>query len=206
MGQEHGDRYALASRILERLEPELAAEGFELVDVRIFQGGGRQQVRLYVDLPGAQRIDLDGCAAASRSASMLLEAADFFAGPWVLEVSSPGIRRPLRREAHFVAVVGCDVEIKWRQPQAPAQRPSQLRGRLVAVAGGSLTIAPAARGDEAADGEKREPEPVVVPLAAVLEANLDRDFDVQAVISQDRRRRKQEKRAQRPERDGRDGN
>jgi ribosome maturation factor RimP len=201
---EQLDRYALAARIRQRLGPELAAEGYDLVDVRIFQGGGRQQVRLYVDLLGEERIDLDGCAAASRSASLLLEAADLFGGPWVLEVSSPGIRRPLRTEAHFRAAIGSDVELKWRPPQAATARPQNLRGRLLAIADGRLSIEPAARSAPAAtetDAAADDGPPLVsVPIDAVLEANLEQDFDVQAVIREDRRRRKEDRKVSRTRR------
>jgi ribosome maturation factor RimP len=201
VSRENLDRYALAARVQELLTPELAAEGWDLLDVRIFRGGGRLQVRLYVDLPGDARIDLDGCARASRSASMFLEEVDLFPGAWVLEVSSPGIRRPLRTEAHFAAVVGRNVELTWRPPAAPTSRPATLKGRLEAVADGQLTIQPAAP----AGSSDETPDAVVVPLTAVLEANLDHDFDAQAVIRDDRRRRKQDKRDRRAARKKRGG-
>jgi ribosome maturation factor RimP len=202
LAPENLDRYALAARILEHLTPELAAEGYDLLDVRIFQGGGRWQTRLYVDLLGEERITLDGCADASRSASMLLEASELFPGPWVLEVSSPGIRRPLRRVEHFEAAVGRDVEVKWRPLSAPTSRPRNLRGRLVTVADGKLEILPVTGQGEAVAGDAEATTPLSIPLAAVLEANLDRDFDVQAVIREDRRRRKDEKKARRGKRQG----
>jgi ribosome maturation factor RimP len=197
---ETPDRYAQAASLFAMLAPELESEGFELVDVRIFRGGGRLQVRLSVDLPGDARIDLDGCARASRAASMFLEEADPFGGAWVLEVSSPGIRRPLRTEAHFAAVEGRDVTVKYRSPDA--SRPVNLRGRLEQVADGTLTIAPAAAQDAAQD---EVPEPVTIAVDQVLEANLDHDFDVQEVIREDRRRRKDERRQKRQSRRKRKG-
>lgn len=202
MSQENVDRYALAARVHALLAPELAAEGWDLVDVRVFRGGGRLQVRLYVDLPGEERIDLDGCAQASRAASMYLEEVDLFGGAWVLEVSSPGIRRPLRTEAHFAAVVGRDVELKWRS-RGEARK---LRGRVTEVADGTVTVLPASvraavADEEAADaGDAVQDEAVPVPVADILEANLDHDFDAQAVIREDRRRRKLEQRDKRADR------
>ncbi len=194
MTRENLDRYALAARVHELLAPELTGEGWDLVDVRIFKGGGRLQVRIYVDLPGDERIDLAGCTRASRSASMFLEEADLFPDAWVLEVSSPGIRRPLRTEAHFTAAIGRELELKWRPPEAPTGRPTTLRGRIERVEDGLLTVLPT--GSE--DGPDAEtPETVTMPLGAVLEANLEQDFDVQAVIRDDRRRRKEDKRDQR---------
>jgi len=199
-GESH-DRYAQAARIHALLAPELAAEGWDLVDVRIFRGGGRLQVRLYVDLAGEGRIDLDGCARASRTASMFLEEADPFSGPWVLEVSSPGIRRPLRTEAHFAAARGREVTVKWRA--AGMADPAQLRGQLERIEDGVLVIQPPARQDEPG---APAPEPVQVPVASVLEANLEHDFDVQEVIRRDRRRKKQERQEQRQARRGRGRN
>lgn len=197
MARETVDRYALATRIHALLRPELEAEGWDLVDVRIFRGGGRLQVRLSVDLLGDQRINLDGCARASRAASMFLEEADFFEDAWVLEVSSPGIRRPLRTLDHFAAVLGEDVELKWRPDGDPTARPANLRGRLVAADEGILRIELPPRQDAGDMVESEVDEVVEVPLTAVLEANLDHDFDAQAVIRDDRRRRKQDKRDER---------
>ena len=193
------DRYAQADRVFDLLGPELAAEGFDLVDVRIFRGGGRLQVRLSVDLPGEERIDLDGCARVSRSAGMFLEEADIFAGAWVLEVSSPGIRRPLRRPEHFMAVVGREVMLKWRPPSDPTSKPLNLRGRLEQCTGDTVIVQPPAP----QDAPDSQPEPVTVPLDCVLEANLEHDFDAQEEIRQDRRRRKEENRADRAARRGR---
>lgn len=194
MSPDSLDKHALAARILDQLTPELEAEGWDLLDVRIYQGGGRWQVRLYVDLLGADHIDLDGCAAASRTASLLLEGTDWFPGPWVLEVSSPGTRRPLRRVAHFQAAVGRNIELRWRLPTDAGRRPQHLRGRLDAVAADRLTIIPQPARDAAPDQAALA---VTVPLQAVLEANLDEDVDVQALIRADRRRRKDAKRTRR---------
>jgi ribosome maturation factor RimP len=204
------DRYALADRLFELLAPDLAAEAVELVDVRVFRGGGRLQVRLSVDRAGGEAIDLDGCATASRTAGMLLEEADLMAGPYVLEVSSPGVRRPLRTDAHLQAAVGRDVALVVRGGE---RRPRRLRGRLEAFGGGRLTVAPLQTGADAAAAEApaRGAEaggpgaqpygpPEVIARADVLEANLDTELDVQALINADRRRRKQQKRQARQQR------
>jgi ribosome maturation factor RimP len=194
-GDRQADRYALANRVIDLLEGELAAEGFELIDVRVFLGGGRHQVRIYLDTE--EGIDLDGCARASRTAGMLLEEADLFPHQYVVEVSSPGVRRPLRTAEHFAAAVGEDVELKLNRPG----KAGRLRGRLLAVESGALRVLPAgaeadaaaaATADDATDATVR-----TVSLATVLEANLDPEFDAQALIGADRRRRKDEKRQRR---------
>ena len=181
---ERIDTRQVAAQVITLLESELATAGYELLDVRIFRGGGRVQVRLYLDVPGGG-ITLDQCAKASRTAGMLLEEADLFAGQYVIEASSPGIRRPLRTAAHFAAAVGQDVEVKTAE--------GRLKGRLTAFAEGRLTLQP--RGEGA--------EPRSLRLGELREANLDPEFDVQALINADRRRRKEDKRQEREERPAR---
>jgi ribosome maturation factor RimP len=196
---EELDRYALADRLYDLLAGDLAAEDLELVDVRIYRGGGRLQVRLSVDALGEGQVDLAGCVRASRTASMLLESADPIPGPYVLEVSSPGVRRPLRTEAHFAAAVGKSVELRVRGGEG---RPRRVRGRLESVYAGTLRVAPiaASEGDGAAVGERSYGEPVDLRRADVLEANLDEDLDAQALINADRRERKEQKKQLREER------
>jgi len=201
---EELDRYALADRLYDLLAGDLAAEDLELVDVRIFRGGGRLQVRLSVDAPGEDQVNLEGCVRASRTAGMLMEAADLIPGPYVLEVSSPGVRRPLRTDAHFAAAVGKPVELRVKSGSG---RPKRVRGRLESAYAGTLRVAPLASGDGAATadgseaaGERRYDEPVDLRRDDVLEANIDEDLDVQALINAERRQRKEEKRKLREER------
>ncbi len=168
----------LARRVLTLLEPELQREGYSLLDVRIFQGGGRLQIRIYLDTPDG--ITLDQVASASRTVSILMDEADPVPGRYVMEISSPGIRRPLRTPAHFEAVVGEKVDLKL----AGGQRPRRLRGVLTTSGETGLAIQPA--GEDAA--------PVQVAWDEILEANLDADFDPRELINADRRRRKEERR------------
>jgi ribosome maturation factor RimP len=160
------DPSALAAAIIQLLEPELGAEGLDLLDVRVFRGGGRYQVRIYVDLPEGG-INLDQCTRAARSVSLLMEEADPFPGPYVLEVSSPGIRRPLRKLEHFSAAVGQKVEIKTSPGACPGV-PAKLRGVLEEIRDDKLLVLP-----PGAAPDEGEPRVVAVPLAAVVEANLD---------------------------------
>ena len=197
------DKYALAHDVLRLLEGELDAIGFELLDVRVFRGGGRLQLRIYVDT--AYGIDLDGCARASRTVGMLLEESDLIPGPYVIEVSSPGIRRPLRAPAHFAAQVGQRVDVR----RGPVDHPRRVHGELLAADAEGITVHVAEQ--QAAGGSVEEPaaEPagrdVRLGYADILEADLDPDFDPQALIREDRRRRKDEKRQRRAERRGRKG-
>jgi len=91
--------------------PVIEAEGLELVEVVLVREGGRRILRVVVDRPGG--VDLDTLAVASERVSRRLDAEGFApGGPYALEVSSPGIERPLRRPAHFVAAVGARVRVK----------------------------------------------------------------------------------------------
>ena len=116
---------------------------------------------------------------------MLLEEADPFPGQYVIEVSSPGIRRPLRKLEHYQAAVGQKVDLKVTGPGV-----RRVRGVLQEVEENRLVV-------EVALEEGETTEQVTVELKRVAEGNLDPDFDVQALINADRRRRKDEKRTKR---------
>lgn len=184
-----------AKQIVSLLEPELATDGYELLDVRIYQGGGRMQVRIYVDLLEPEEgtgINMKQVARASRSANMLLEEADLFLGNYIVEVSSPGIRRPLRKQAHFEAALGQKVEVAmWGKTK-------RVRGVLVGIDGGKIIVEPAG-GTPAPDGDEEVTETVSLSIDRIYEANLDLEFDAQAIINADRRQRKDEKRQKRQE-------
>jgi len=185
------DLKQMAARIIDLLESELAADGFDLLDIRLFRGGGRIQLRIYVDLLDGS-ISLDQVASAARTVSMLLEEADPFPGHYVIEVSSPGIRRPLRKIGHFQAVVGQRVDLKVAGRGAP-----RVRGVLQEMDGELLVVLTGPPDQEESTVENEIPAPVKVRMNRILEANLDPDFDAQALINADRRRRKDEKRTKR---------
>lgn len=207
------DARKIARQVIDLLEPELAAGGFDLLDVRVFQGGGRSQLRVYVDtLEGG--IDLGQCTKASRTVGMLLEEADLFADQYVIEVSSPGVRRPLRKVEHFEAAVGQKVDLRLLASDGP----SRVRGILQEVSGSQVVVVreePAPAVPETTDGaaanegaevvdpvEATDPADLIVriDLDRIREASLDPVFDAQALINADRRRQREEKRNQRRER------
>lgn len=82
------------------LEPEVTAAGFALVRVRL-TGGARPTLQVMTEDPATGQMTIDQCAALSRRLSALLDAADPIPGAYALEVSSPGIDRPLTRLADF---------------------------------------------------------------------------------------------------------
>ncbi|GAB4271905.1 MAG: ribosome maturation factor RimP [Deferrisomatales bacterium] len=98
----------------ELLRPPIESLGYELVDLQLRSERGRRILRVLVDRPGG--ITLDECVRLSREISPHLEVADPIPGSYVLEVSSPGVRRPLKGQADFERFRGERVVIRTRQP------------------------------------------------------------------------------------------
>jgi ribosome maturation factor RimP len=98
------------------LAPILESLGYELVDVRVTGTPKRQAVQIRMDVPGGGQpghgVTSDDCRRVSRELEARLEAAGAVAAQWVLEVSSPGIERPVRFVSHWRRYVGHDVRLK----------------------------------------------------------------------------------------------
>jgi len=97
-------------RTEELLLPMMEAHGFELVDVEYVKEGSNWYLRAYIDKPGG--ITIDDCEVISRSLSDELDAKDFITDSYILEVSSPGLSRPLKKDKDLERSIGKDVEIK----------------------------------------------------------------------------------------------
>ena len=96
--------------LLGLLEPVIRSAGYDLDDIVVSTAGRRTMVRVSVDADGG--IDLDAVAEVSRAVSAALDdEGDGFAGPYVLEVSSPGVDRPLTERRHWRRAVGRLVEV-----------------------------------------------------------------------------------------------
>jgi ribosome maturation factor RimP len=124
--------------LVEALAPVVAAAGLELVDVEMQSG----VLQVTVDREGG--VDLEALTEANRAVSAVLDELDPFPGRYSLEVSSPGIERPLRTPAHFAKAVGATVTVKTR-PQVEGER--RRRGVLVAADDEGIELA-----EEGADG------------------------------------------------------
>jgi ribosome maturation factor RimP len=101
-------------------EPVLSSLGLELVDVEIVGSGKARTLRLTVDRDGG--IDLDALAEANGPVSVALDAVDALSGPYTLELSSPGVERPLRRPSDFARFVGTIISVKSHDPVDGARR------------------------------------------------------------------------------------
>ena len=107
---------AMLNNVRERVDKVIAHEGYELVDVEFVPQPGRFILRLFIDTvpPGTRDrgVTVDDCTHVSRIVSDLLDAEDLVAGQYDLEVSSPGLYRPLTKPAHFDRVIGERVKVK----------------------------------------------------------------------------------------------
>jgi ribosome maturation factor RimP len=92
------------------VRPVIEGEGLELVDVTFGREGGRRILRLTVDREGG--VDLDTISRISQKVSRRLDLEGFEPGPYALEVTTPGIERPLRRPQDFRRVIGQRVRVK----------------------------------------------------------------------------------------------
>lgn len=119
----------------ELVAPIVEKYGFELVDVEYVKEGGSFYLRAYVDKPGG--ITVDDCETVSREFSDKLDEADFIDEAYIMEVSSPGLGRPLKKEKDFKRSMGEEVEIRTYRP---INREKEFYGILTAYDENSVTI------------------------------------------------------------------
>ena len=128
-----------ASQIANLLAPTVQALGLELLGVEYLPAPGSATLRLYIDVVEAEResrtIDIDDCEAVSREVSAQLDVEDPISGNYTLEVSSPGIERPLFSAAQFARFVGEEVKVVLKVPQDGRRR---LTARIVSVDAGRI--------------------------------------------------------------------
>ena len=150
----------LVVRDVNRLiEPILNEMGFELVDIEYLSEHGRWVLRIYVD--SEDGITLDDCARVSNEIGDLIDVNDIFEHEYVLEVSSPGLNRPLKKEKDFLKAVGKKVKVKMINP---VKERRNFTGYLKAFQDGMLYI------------EVRN-ELISLPLRDVKKANLVYEFE-----------------------------
>ena len=98
------------SRTEKLLDPIIREHQFELVDVEWVKEAGNYYLRAYVDKEGG--ITIDDCELVSRALSDLLDRYDFISENYILEVSSPGLDRPLKKDKDFARSIGKEVELR----------------------------------------------------------------------------------------------
>lgn len=123
------------SRTEKLLLPIVEENGFELVDVEYVKEGSSWYLRAYIDKPGG--ITVDDCEIVSRKLSDLLDKEDFISDAYILEVSSPGLGRPLKKDKDFERSIGQEVEIRLYRA---LDHRKEYQGVLKAYDKGTVTI------------------------------------------------------------------
>ena len=143
------------------LEPVVERLGYELVHVTL--GGSKTRaLRMFIDAPGG--ITVDDCERVSRQVSDVFDIEDMVEGEYTLEVSSPGLDRPLVKRAHFEQVQGKDVSIRMQSLHFGRRK---FRGSLLEVRSDAVLVE--------VDGE-----PYELMYSEMQRANLVSEFDIGA--------------------------
>lgn len=135
-------------------------EGVELVVLEELGNRRQRIVRLYIDHPGGVNHDL--CSRVSGIVGQAIDETGLFQEGYTLEVSSPGLERPLRKRSHFEAQVGKKVYVKTKTPIGGAK---VWEGTLVEVGAGEIVVKDAAR-------------EATIPLAEISSAHLVYEFPI----------------------------
>ncbi|MBC7959597.1 MAG: ribosome maturation factor RimP [Vallitaleaceae bacterium] len=117
------------------LQPILSENHYELVDVEYVKEAGTWYLRIYIDKEGG--ITIDDCEIVSKALDVQLEAADPISDPYILEVSSPGLDRPLKKDKDYARSIGKTVELKLYKPQ---NNQKEFEGQLLSYDCEKVTI------------------------------------------------------------------
>lgn len=157
----------MVGKLAELILPVLEDRQFELVDLDYQRDGRDWFVRIFIDKPGG--ITLDDCAEISREVDDLIEVEELIDHAFRLEVSSPGLDRPLKKPADYQRFVGQAVKIKTYEQLDPDDR-GHLRktfaGVLLGIDDDTVSI----------EQQDRKGGVVMLHLAQVAKANLDPQF------------------------------
>lgn len=101
-------------RLVALLTPTVAGLGYDLVDLELVGSGHHRTLRLYIDCLGG--ITVDDCETVSRQVSAVLDVEDPLPGSYTLEVPSPGLDRPLVKQADFARFIGETIKVRMAYP------------------------------------------------------------------------------------------
>lgn len=131
-----------AEDIARLLAPTVTSLGLELLGIEYLSASGGALVRLYIDVPQAEaserNVGIEDCESVSREVSAQLDVEDPITGNYTLEVSSPGIDRPLFGAAQFARFIGESAKVTLKLPQDGRRR---LQGAILRVEGETIVFA-----------------------------------------------------------------
>ena len=107
-------KQSIEERTMNILQPIVDSHGFETVDVEYVKEGQDWYLRCYIDKEGG--ININDCETVSRELEKVLDEQDFLTGAYILEVSSPGLTRPLKKDRDFERNIGKPVEVHTFKP------------------------------------------------------------------------------------------
>jgi ribosome maturation factor RimP len=142
------------------LQPVVAGLGYDLWELEFLPGRGNSLLRIYLDTEAHAGITVEDCERASRAMSEVLDASDPIPGNYTLEVSSPGLERPLRVARHFAPFVGETVFVEMVHPCEERRR---FKGRLAAAGDDTIEVE--------VDGRAFR-----LPIAGIRKAHLAPDY------------------------------
>lgn len=148
----------ITARVGILAESILSNEGMELVDVEYRREGKGWVLRLFIDKDGG--VTLDDCSRVSQEVGRSLDVEDLILSPYTLEISSPGLNRPLKKESDFVKYRNHPIRVKTVTPAGTRQ---QFKGKLVAVSEDRIEM-------------EVDREVIRVPLADIAKAHLMFDW------------------------------
>ncbi len=148
----------IVDRVRAIAEPILADEGMELVDIEYRREARGWVLRFYIDKE--KGVSLDDCTRVSQEIGRGLDIEDFIRAPYTLEVSSPGLNRPLKKEADFIKYRQHRIKVKTVDPIGNRRH---FKGRLLDVLGQRIEM-------------EVDQETVWIPLSNIAKANLEIDF------------------------------
>jgi ribosome maturation factor RimP len=156
----------IAQQVREVAARVADAYGLDIFDVQYRREAPGMVLRVQIDRPGAgatadESVSVDDCAKVSRDLSAVLDVEDIVPSAYTLEVSSPGLDRPLRGADDYARFNGRRAKLVTREK---VDGQTVFKGRLAGVAGGAATV-------ETDDGRRH-----VVPIDLVSRANLEVDF------------------------------
>ena len=148
----------LTDALWELIEPVISSEGMELVTIDYVRESRGWVLRLYVDT--AAGVTIDHCARLSRQLSDILDVKDIVPHPYILEVSSPGLNRILKKEHDFITYRGETITVKTSEP---VEQRKKFHGKLLDCREGTITLH--------ADNHE-----VSIPLSLITKAQIKYQF------------------------------